>query len=148
MKQQEYKMPPKNNQVSVELKEVKSEIEVDSSSSRNDESEKKILLLKYEGRDRVFYPLKIRKKLDQNSIIVDSSIQLKGAVALPVLLTNNKLRVYDPGNVFDLANSSFEQKFTKHEKSDYFETDIPEQVNFQNFFNETLETILKNVSTN
>jgi len=112
---------------------------------------KKILMLMYEGKERVFFPIQMQKKESLVKLYPkDDSIQLKEAyISLPILLSSGRLRLYDPENAFELNAQNDEKnerslKFVKHSNSDFVEAELPKD-GLATFFDECNAKIFKKV---
>lgn len=114
-----------------------------SEKSEERVEDKKILMLMYESKERVFFPGQMVKKEELVKLYPkDDSIQLKDSyISIPILLSKRKLRLYDPENVFELENETNTLKFTRNDNSEYSEVELDEGCDsLVSFF----ETCLKN----
>jgi len=110
--------------------------------------DKKILMLMYETKERVFYPTQMQKKEELVKLYPkDDTIQLKDTyISIPILLTNGKLRVYDPENVYELdtvTNTEENEKalrFVRSETSSEFVEAELEKDSLSNFFDDCLNS--------
>ncbi len=112
--------------------------------------EKKILLAKYERRERVYNPVYMKSKEDLVQLYPkDDTIQLKYAyISIPLLLTSTKLRFLDPENTFELDAEKFPEKDGKalifKRVNEFSELDLEEGFLIR-FFDECLPVVLKKV---
>jgi hypothetical protein len=110
--------------------------------------DKKLLLLKYEGKERVYYPVLMQSKEEMVKLYPkDDSIQMKDAyISIPLLLSNQKLRVYDPENVYelDVLDCKCGIKFVK--TGDFMEAELEkDSARLMCFIEELIPTMFKKV---